>query len=206
MSNDILAKVLEYASRIIHHRIKNNGEKMNYKGETKKHDKNTTKHEPKFRRRVSNATLVNIQERRRRIAELLQENKTESQISNILQCGIGTVSEDIAALKEQAVTYLYDLCKQDLCFFYHQTVADIDHVRGECWNMYHSTNKKITTKDKLQALRTIGQLDLARFELLSRGEVVMSVKSLNERINTIKAGLGQTQADQSQQPQRRPTV
>ena len=103
----------------------------------------------------SNATLIAIEERRRRIAELLQENKTQVQISEILHCDASTISNDITALKDQAVTYLYDLCKQDLCFFYHQTIADIDHVRGECWNMYHSTNKKITPKDRLQALRTM---------------------------------------------------
>lgn len=172
--------------------------------------KDKTENEPKYRRRVNNATIVNIQERRRRIAELLQENKSESQITEILQCSISTVSNDIAALKEQAVTYLYDLCKQDLAFFYHQTIADIDHVRGECWNMYHSTNKKITPKDKLQALRTILQSDIARFELLSRGEMVMSVKALNERINAIKSGLGQGQATEqaaeADQPRRTPTV
>jgi DNA-binding CsgD family transcriptional regulator len=168
---------------------------MNYNNQAK----NNTKHEPKYRRRVSNATLVNIQERRRRIAELLQENKTQVQISEILHCDASTVSNDITALKDQAVTYLYDLCKQDLCFFYHQTIADIDHVRGECWNMYHSTNKKITPKDRLQALRVIGQLDIARFELLSRGEVVMSVKSLNERINAIKSSQALVNPQQQQQ-------
>ena len=68
-------------------------------------------------------------------------------------------------------------------------------------NMYHSTNKKITPKDKLQALRTILQSDIVRFELLSRGEMVMSVKALNERINAIKSGLGQGQATEQEQKQ-----
>lgn len=159
--------------------------------------------------RRQRAVTVFIQERRRRIAELLQENKSESDIAKLLHCDISTICNDVKALKEQAVTYLYDLCKQDLAFFYHQTIADIDHVRGECWNMYHSTNKKITPKDKLQALRTIGQLDIARFELLSRGEMVMSVKSLNERIKSIKANLGQpTTTEQviADQQRRAPTV
>ena len=54
-----------------------------------------------------------------------------------------------------------------------------------------SNNRKITTKDRLQALRIILQADIARFELLCKGEVVMSVKSLNERINAIKLDQGQ---------------
>ena len=66
---------------------------------------------------------------------------------------------------------------------YRQTILDLDHARHEYWNMYNSTNKKITAKDRLQALRIIGQLDLARFELLSKGELIMSVKALNERVS-----------------------
>ena len=57
-----------------------------------------------------------------------------------------------------------------------------------------SNNRKITTKDRLQALRIILQADIARFELLCKGEVVMSVKSLNERINAIKLDQGQEPA------------
>ncbi|MGA9841828.1 MAG: hypothetical protein WBQ25_05905, partial [Nitrososphaeraceae archaeon] len=98
---------------------------------------------------------------------------------------------------------------------YHQTIADIDHVRAECWKLYHTNsddgtsffsnnNKKVTTKDRLQALRTILQADVARFELLSRGEVVMSVKSLNERIDAIKLAQSQSQRQQIRQQQQQP--
>lgn len=101
-------------------------------------------------------------------------------------------------LKEAANQFVYNLAKQDLAFFYHQTISDIDHVRAECWKLYHSdssydiaflaNNRKVTTKDRLQALRTILQADLARFELLSQGEMVMCVKAMEERLVNIEGG------------------
>ena len=139
---------------------------------------------------------VDISLRRRKVAELLQTTGMSSpEIAQRLGVDDSTIRYDIIALKNEAVDYLYDLCKQDLCFFYRQTILDLDHARHECWTMYNNTNdKKITPKDRLQALRTIGQLDLARFELLSRGEVIMSIKALNERVNALKPAAEQEQA------------
>ena len=154
---------------------------------------NKDKHEPKYRRKPTNATIIHVQNRRKQVAQLLQENLTETEIARMLHEDLSVISRDVKALKEQAIQFVYDLAKEDLAFFYRQTIEDIDHVRGECWKLYHTTaeddvslfsgnTKKVTTKDRLQALRTILQADIARFELLSRGEVVMSVKSLNERL------------------------
>jgi predicted transcriptional regulator len=160
--------------------------------------------------RRNRAIAVDISLRRRKVAELLQTTgMTSPEIASLLGVDESTIRYDITALKNEAVDFLYDLCKQDLCFFYRQTILDLDHTRHECWNIYHSTNKKITPKDKLQALRTIGQLDLVRFELLKNGELVMSVKSLNERINAIKLAQNPSQGSGQQEPQqqrRTPTV
>ena len=134
--------------------------------------------------RRDRAIAVDISLRRKKVAELLQTTgMTSPEIASKLGVDDSTIRYDITALKNEAVDYLYDLCKQDLCFFYRQTILDLDHARHEYWNMYNSTNKKITAKDRLQALRIIGQLDLARFELLSKGELIMSVKALNERVS-----------------------
>ena len=146
-----------------------------------------------------NADIVAREERRKQIAQLLQQNNTETEIARALRVDISVVSRDIKVLKAQAIEFVYNLAKQDLAFFYHQTIADIDHVRGECWKLYNAnsnssnnitelfnSDRKITTKDRLQALRTILQADIARFELLSRGEMVMSLKSLEERISNIQ--------------------
>jgi hypothetical protein len=143
--------------------------------------------------------IIAREQRRRQVAEFLQQSMTEAEIAQLLKVDPSTVCRDVQALKEAANEFVYSLAKNDLCFFYHQTIADIDHVRAECWKLYHApattddgisfirTNPiKVSTKDRLQALRTILQADIARFELLSRGEVVMSVKSLNERIDAIK--------------------
>lgn len=118
----------------------------------------------------------------------------------MLRVDISLVSRDIKVLKAQAIEFVYDLAKKDLAFFYHQTIADIDHVRGECWKLYHADSdddntsffdkgsRKITTKDRLQVFRTILQADIARFELLSRGEMVMCVKAMEERLVNIEGG------------------
>ena len=152
--------------------------------------------------RRNKVTIVSVSLRRQKVAELLQTtNMTNCQIAQVVNVDPSVITDDIHALKNQAVDFLYDLCKGDLCFFYRQTILDIDHARHECWKLYNTdaNNKKVTTKDRIQTLRTIIQADVARFELLSKGELVMSVKSLNERIEAIK--LNQSQVQTSQQPQ-----
>jgi len=147
--------------------------------------------------------IIAREDRRRQIAQLLQQNNTETEIARQLGVDLSTISRDVKVLKQQATQFVYNLAKQDLAFFYQQTIADIDHVRGECWKLYHvdssndddstsffgngkgSRNKKITTKDRLQALRTILQADIARYELLSQGEVIMSVKGIQEQLNIL---------------------
>ena len=109
--------------------------------------------------------IVAREERRKQIAQLLQQNNSETEIAQRLGVDLSTISRDVKALKQQATEFVYSLAKQDLAFFYHQTIADIDHVRGECWKLYNANNntnnvvelfnsnndKKVTTKDRLQA-------------------------------------------------------
>ena len=154
-------------------------------------------------RKIKPSVIIAREERRKQIAQLLQQNNSETEIAQRLGVDLSTISRDIKALKEQATQFVYNLAKQDLAFFYHQTIADIDHVRGECWKLYNANtnsnnitelfnnDKKVTTKDRLLALKTILQADIARFELLSRGKLVMSVKALNERVNALKPGADQ---------------
>lgn len=117
---------------------------------------------------------------------------TNYEIARTLKVDASVITDDIHALKNQAVDFLYNLCRGDLCFFYRQTILDIDHARHECWKLYNTDNnnsKKVTTKDRIQVLRTIIQADIARFQLLERGEAVLSVKALNDKIEDLKAGM-----------------
>jgi hypothetical protein len=138
---------------------------------------------------------------------------TNYEIARTLKVDASVITDDIHALKNQAVDFLYDLCRGDLCFFYRQTILDIDHARHECWKLCNTDNnnisKKVTTKDRIQALRTIIQADIARFQLLERGEAMLSVKALNDKIEDLKAGLNTSGQSQLQQPyhrEREPTV
>ena len=145
----------------------------------------------------TNPAIITREERRRQVAELLQQCLTETEIAKRLNVDQSTVCRDVQHLKEQATQFVYSLAKTELSFFYHQTIADIDHVRRECWKLYNANTDdstisffnnntiKVTTKDRLQALRTILQADVARFELLSKGEVIMSVKGIQEQLNLL---------------------
>lgn len=140
--------------------------------------------------RRDRATAVSISLRRQKVAELLQTTGMNSnQIGAALGVDDATVRHDVAVLKTQAVDFLYDLCKGDLCFFYRQTILDLDHARHECWKIYNTDegDKRVTMRDRLQALRTIIQADQARFELLERGESVLSVKALTDEVRELKA-------------------
>jgi hypothetical protein len=140
---------------------------------------------------------------------------TSYDIAKRLGVDDSTIRYDIRALKNQAVDFLYDLCKSDLCFFYRQTILDLDHARHICWqiiNEENNSNNKITTKDRIQAARTIIQADQIRFELLSNGEGVLAAKNLSDRVDAITKEQEQTAVSlnqnqyQHQDHQQRRTV
>jgi IS30 family transposase len=57
-----------------------------------------------------------IGERRRRVASMLAQSMTETEIAGQLSVDQSTVSRDVKALKELSQRFVYDLAKSDLAY------------------------------------------------------------------------------------------
>jgi IS30 family transposase len=126
-----------------------------------------------------------IEERRRRVASLLSQSMTETEIAQELNVDQSTISRDVKALKELSQQFVYDLAKSDLAYYYKQSIDGIEEAKREAWRLYHDNNR-VSLKEKLSALKLIVESNESRFKLLSEGLSVLAVKSLEERLNKIE--------------------
>jgi IS30 family transposase len=132
------------------------------------------------------AQSFKIEERRRKVASLLAQSMTESEIAQQLNVDQSTISRDIKALKELSQQFVYELAKSDLAYYYKQSIDGIEEAKREAWRIYHQNNNEISLKEKLAALKLIVESNEARFKLLSEGPSVLAIKSLEERLNKIE--------------------
>jgi IS30 family transposase len=127
-----------------------------------------------------------IEERRRKVASLLAQSMTESEIAKQLNVDQSTISRDVKALKELSQKFIYDLAKSDLAYYYKQSIDGIEEAKREAWRIYRNNNNEVSLKEKLSALKLIVESNEARFKLLSEGTSILAVKSLEERLNKIE--------------------
>jgi IS30 family transposase len=129
-----------------------------------------------------------IEERRRKVASLLAQSVTESEIAEELGVNQSIISRDIKALKEQIQQFIYDLAKSDLVYHYKQYIDGIGEVKRKAWEAYRSddSSSSLKPKDKLLALKLAKECDESKFALFKNGPSVMNLKSLEERLNKIE--------------------
>jgi IS30 family transposase len=132
------------------------------------------------------AHTFKIEERRRKVASLVAQSMTESEIAQELNTDQSTISRDIKALKELSQQFIYNLAKSDLAYYYKQSIDGIEETKREAWKIYHHNNNQVSVKEKLSALKLIVESNEARFKLLSEGPSVLAVRSLEERLNKIE--------------------
>ncbi len=125
-----------------------------------------------------------IEERRRRVASLLAQSLTETEIARELNVNQSTISRDVKALKELSQQFVYDLARSDLAYYYKQCIDGIEEVKRKAWEIFR--NNSLSEKDKLLALKLIKECDESKFSLFKDGPSVMNVKSLEERLNKIE--------------------
>jgi IS30 family transposase len=70
-----------------------------------------------------------IEDRRRKIAILLAQSMTETEIAQELNVNQSTISRDIKMLKELSQRFVFDLAKSDLTYYYKQCIDGIEEVR-----------------------------------------------------------------------------
>jgi hypothetical protein len=127
-----------------------------------------------------------IEDRRRRVASLLAQSMTETEIAKKLMVDQSTISRDIKVLKKLSQQFVYDLAKSDLAYCYKQCLDGIEEVRRRGWDIFNGINN-LTTRDKLLALKLIMECNEARFALFKEGPVIMQVKSMEERLVSIES-------------------
>ena len=96
-----------------------------------------------------------IEERRRRVASLIAQSMTETEIGDELNVDQSTISRDIKALKELSQQFVYDLAKSDLAYYYKQSIDGIEEAKREAWKIYHHNNNEVSVKEKLSTLKLI---------------------------------------------------
>ena len=79
-----------------------------------------------------------IEERRRKVASLLAQSMTESEIAQELNVDQSTISRDVKALKELSQQFVYDLAKSDLAYYYKQSIEGIEEAKREAWKIYRN--------------------------------------------------------------------
>src|SRR5215212_25281 len=94
-----------------------------------------------------------IEERRKKVASLLAQSMTESEIAQELGVDQSTISRDIKALKELSQQFVYDLAKSDLAYSYKQCVDGVEEVKRRAWSTFN--NELLNPKDELLALKLI---------------------------------------------------
>jgi IS30 family transposase len=129
-----------------------------------------------------------IEERRRRVASLLAQSMTESEIAQELNVDQSTISRDVKALKQISQQFVFDLAKSDLAYHYQQCINGIEEVRRKAWELIRGDEEQrlLTLRDKLLILKLIKECEEEKFALFKDGPSILNVKSLEERIYQIE--------------------
>ena len=127
-----------------------------------------------------------IEERRRKVATLLAQSMTETEIAHELKVDQSTISRDIKVLKQMSQKFVFDLAKSDLAYYYKQCIDGIEEVRRKGWEIFKGHNN-LTPRDKLLALKVIRESNEAKFALFKEGPSIMHIKSLEERLKNIES-------------------
>jgi DNA-binding transcriptional ArsR family regulator len=130
-----------------------------------------------------------IEERRRKVASLIAQSMTETEIAKQLDVDQSTISRDIKVLKELSQRFVYDLAKSDLAYYYKQCIDGIEAVLKKGWEMFNNMDSNyddLSSKDRLFALRVIKECNESKFALFKEGPSIMNIKALEERLNKIE--------------------
>lgn len=125
-----------------------------------------------------------IEERRRQVASLMAQCKSQLEIAKMLNVNQSVISHDIRALKEMSNRFIFDLAKSDLAFYYKNCILGIEEVQKRASEIFEK--EALSPKDKLFALKVIKECNESKFSLIEKGPSIMALKSLQERVERIE--------------------
>ena len=135
------------------------------------------------RRSGRRSTRLKLEQRRRQVASLVAQSRTEEEIAQTLGVDQSTVSRDIQALREESVYFVHNLANSDLAFQFHQSIRGVAEVKRRLWDLIHSDQS--STKEKLMAFRLIMVAEETRFRLLEKGPIVMGIETAEQKLKRI---------------------
>jgi IS30 family transposase len=135
------------------------------------------------KKKYSRSSKLKLEERRRQVASLVAQSRTEKEIAQMLNVDQSTISRDIQALREESIHFVRDLAKSDLAFQFHQSIRGIDEVKRRLWDLILS--EQSTTKEKIMAYRLIMVAEETRFRLLEKGPIVMGIQTAEQKLKRI---------------------
>ena len=122
---------------------------------------------------MHNNNNFKIEERRRKVASMLAQSMTETEIAEQLNVDQSTISRDIKALKEMSQQFVFDLAKSDLAYYYKQSMDGIEEAKKEAWRIHKDNSTSV--REKLAALKLIIESNEARFKLLSGYSIILKI-------------------------------
>jgi hypothetical protein len=125
-----------------------------------------------------------IEDRRRLVARLWTQSKSETDIARELHCNVSTICRDIKFLKKLSQQFVFDLAK-DLGFYYKGCIDTMNEIQQKCWTIFN--DDRISQKDKLLALKIIKETCESKFSLIEKGPSVMALNTLQERVEQIES-------------------
>jgi IS30 family transposase len=131
-----------------------------------------------------------IEDRRRRVASLLAQSMTETEIAQELKVDQSTVSRDIKVLKKMSQQFVYDLAHSDLAYYYKQCIDSVEEAKRKAWIIFNRLTESSspgTVKDSLLALKLTVDCNEAQFSLFKEGPAIMQIKRLEERLGHIES-------------------
>jgi IS30 family transposase len=130
-----------------------------------------------------------IEERRRQIASMLARSMTEQEIADLLNVDRTTISKDITALKRMSQQFIYELAKSDLAYYYRQCLDTMHEAERMIWDTYRNKERYIPAerKERYQLAKMVIDSVQARFSMFKDGPSVMSVMSMEERLEHIES-------------------
>jgi hypothetical protein len=133
-----------------------------------------------------------IEERRRRVASYLAQSLTEKEIAELVGVDRTTTSRDVTSLKKTSQTFIFDLAKSDLAFYYKQCLDGMAEANRQAWTTYYKLQKKAerfsstsSERDSLMALKIIKELTEARFLLFKEGPGAMQIKAMHDKLEEL---------------------
>jgi predicted transcriptional regulator len=107
--------------------------------------------------------------RRNQVLELTSKGHSQSEISNILQISISTISRDLSFIREEAKDHVRKYIDERLPEEYEKCLVGLTAILREAWNTSQQTED---IREKIQALSLAKECYSMKLDLLTNATVV----------------------------------